>query len=86
MASSVYVCQGGCGRLEEDLTKLESRGFVSPKLYCVACIPMIDQYLQERDDLHTKLGRDWANGLSELHRRYALVDDGHPSGVKLPDA
>jgi hypothetical protein len=79
MPATVYVCQGGCGKFEEDLAQMTPRGIISEKLYCGACIEEIDEYLSERDDLHTKLAADWGLELQVLKDSYAK------DGRHLPD-
>jgi len=80
MPASVYVCQGGCGTFEPDRENMHARGIVNEKLYCDVCIFFIDEYLKARDELHTNLAKDWADGLGELANEFAT------EGRKLPDA
>jgi hypothetical protein len=79
-AASVFVCQGGCGTFEPDAAKMQARGIVNEKLYCEKCIVQVDDYLSARDNLHTRLAVEWADGLAGLRRDWEKV-------VKaLPDA
>ena len=79
MPASVYVCQGGCGTFEENRAEMSARGLVDEKLYCKDCVVVIDVYLKDRDDLHTRLAEGWANGLAALAEQYGV------DGRKLPD-
>jgi len=80
MSASVYVCQGGCGKFEEDITEMNPRGIVSEKLYCNACIEEIDEYLTQRDELHSHLANEWSEKLFALQGSY------DKEGRSLPDA
>jgi hypothetical protein len=74
-----YVCQG-CRGVEEDLTEMSPRGYVTEKLYCSKCIERVDEYLDARDELHTRLAQDWAQ------ERAALAADFETGGIRsLPD-
>jgi hypothetical protein len=79
MPASVYVCQGGCGAFEEDVSQMNPRGIVNEKLYCAACIEEIDEYLTERDELHTRLAADWGLELQVLKDAFSK------DGRHLPD-
>lgn len=79
MPASVYVCQGGCGTFEEKRGEMRERGFVNPKLYCVRCVETIDEFLEERDTLHTRLSEEWSVGLSDLVNKYQV------DNRRLPD-
>jgi len=79
MSAAVYVCQGGCGTFEADISKLYQRGIVNERLYCEECVLEIDKYLQARDELHTKIAVEWSEGLAALVEEYAT------EGRRLPD-
>lgn len=79
MPASVYVCQGGCGAFEPDLKKMHARGMVNEKLYCAACVVVIDEYLRKRDELHTRLAREWSHEMAALASEYGSDE------VRLPD-
>lgn len=74
-----YVCQG-CRGVEEDITEMSPRGIVTEKLYCPKCIERVDEYLDSRDALHTRLANEWAED------RAALASDFESGGIRnLPD-
>ena len=70
-AASVYICQGGCGAFEPDREKMHVRGIVNEKLYCEQCVILVDAYLKERDDLHTRLSEEWSAGLAALGKDFS---------------
>ena len=80
MAIQAYVCQGGCGNFEEDVSKLHSRGMVTPKLYCSACVHRADEYIEERDKIHTRLAKEWEDGLMYLASDFSGVLKVLPDG------
>jgi hypothetical protein len=78
-AGMAYVCQG-CRGVEEDITEMFPRGIVTEKLYCSKCIERVDEYLDARDALHTRLANEWAED------RAALASNFNDAGIKsLPD-
>ncbi len=78
-AGMAYVCQG-CRGVEEDITEMSPRGIVTEKLYCPKCIERVDEYLDERDELHTHLAEQWAE------HRAALASAFESVGIRsLPD-
>ena len=79
MPASAYICQGGCGKLEPEMDKMHARGQVNEKLYCDTCVVVIDEYLRKRDELHTRLAREWSHGLAVLASEYGSEE------VRLPD-
>lgn len=79
MPASVYICQGGCGAYEENLAEMNERGFVNPRLYCARCVETIDEFLEERDVIHTRLSQEWSLELSNLVNKYQV------DNRKLPD-
>ena len=80
MPASVYICQGGCGTFEEDVSKLFARGIVHEKLYCAKCVASVDSYLEMRDALHDDLAKQWAEGMftleSEFKKSVKVLPDG----------
>ena len=79
MPASVFVCQGGCGTFEPDRSKMHARGLVNERLYCADCAIVIDEYLEKRDELHTRVAREWSEGLAALAQEYGSDE------VRLPD-
>ena len=78
-AGMAYVCQG-CSGVTEDVTEMSPRGIVTEKLYCGKCIERVDEYLDERDALHTRLANEWAED------RAALASNCESDGIRnLPD-
>ncbi len=80
MAEQAYICQGGCGAFEEDSSQMHSRGIVNPKLYCPACVHRADEYIDERDKLHTRLAQEWQEGLAGLASDYEGILKALPDG------
>lgn len=85
MTNPVYLCQGGCGNFAQSPADFQERGMVTPRLYCATCVVLVDEYLQKRDDLHTRVANEWADGLSALYERYAVPSEIRPQGMRLPD-
>ena len=73
MPAQVYICQGGCGAFEPDVSKMHTRGIVNEKLYCEKCVVRVDEYLKLRDDLHTQLADEWSAGLAGMAYDFADV-------------
>jgi len=78
--SAVFICQGGCGTFEEDVSKFQVRGMVNEKLYCEKCVVIADSYLGARDDVHTFLSGKWSEGLANLAEDYSGLLKNLPDG------
>lgn len=78
----LFQCDGGCGMTATDQAQLTPVGFSEPKTYyCAMCLPTIQQFLADRDVLHTRLAKAWQTELAFLMEAWK---NGHPGG-KLPD-
>lgn len=44
----------------------ERIGMVLPRDYCTTCAPAIHELQATRDALHTKLSREWTDGLAKI--------------------
>ncbi len=71
------VCDGGCGETTDDHSSFEKRGYAEQRHYCKKCVVEVDKYLKERDSLHTKLAKEWSDGMKKLQKEH--------NGGLLPD-
>jgi len=72
-----FICDG-CGKSSKDRDDFEERGFIKKCLYCERCLPDIDGYLQEYDDIHTDVSATFGKEIAELRNEYkdfGLPDD-----------
>jgi len=74
-----YVCQG-CGQAEEDVSRMSPRGIVNEKLYCERCVALVDEYTDQRDELHTHLAKEWNEELAALALDYGTQIKRLPDG------
>jgi hypothetical protein len=51
--------------------KMHARGIVNEKLYCEKCVLVADDYSKQRDELHTRLAKEWSDGLAALSTEFA---------------
>ena len=66
------VCDGGCGETTDDHSSFNERGHAEKRHYCKLCVIAVDTFLKERDKLHTKLAKDWADRMESLKKDYKL--------------
>lgn len=50
--AQINACDG-CGMPEGD-TPLEKFGITQTREYCVDCVPVVESYLRERDEIHDR--------------------------------
>lgn len=67
-----------CGTPSESTEKI---GMVLSRDYCPTCAPLIRQFQQMRDELHTNIAHSWTEGLEHIaelfHKRFP--------GGQMPD-
>ena len=70
----------GCDRCKQIVDGVAHvRGHVIKREYCEDCVVQIDDMLTDIDMLHTKVARQFVNGLGTIRRKYAV------EGGLLPD-
>ena len=77
--AQAFLCDG-CGDTDAggDFTRL---GIMVPLDYCAKCARVVGAYLDDRDELHTRIAREFEEGAKAL-KDAMLVQ--HP-GMELPD-
>jgi hypothetical protein len=77
--SQVFSCDFGCGATTARADEFQNRGFTGKNCYCPKCLEMVDQYLVARDELHTRVAREFTFELLKLQQIY------RPPNGRLPD-
>jgi len=78
--SQVTSCDG-CGQVQGEEETFFAYGVTETLEYCVECCGLVDSYLCERDELHTRLAEEFQDDVQALI--HAWIAD-RPNG-KLPD-
>ena len=78
--ATVEACDGGCGRLEGE-HKLKELGKIRIKRYCPLCYGAVLKVVQEIDELHTTLAKDWTETIKTV-QEYEYVIAKHKEEVK----
>ncbi len=60
------VCDGGCGKTTMSPEEFHEAGIVKKRQYCDECWPEIEKMVKATDALHTRLAKQWANGLKKV--------------------
>ncbi|MGH3626855.1 MAG: hypothetical protein ACRDRL_05350 [Sciscionella sp.] len=71
----------GCGCRETPDTPLNAIGLIEPRDYCAVCAPIAEEFVKQRDELHSRVAGVWQEGYAVLRRKFA---ENHPDMV-LPD-
>ena len=59
----------GCGT-SECASGFVSYGWFSPVDYCSNCGAIYEEFVKDRDDLHTDLANQWTGGIAKLRDKY----------------
>ena len=78
---AVHLCDGGCGQIEGSEGPFVELGKIRPRRYCHGCSVAVLAVVDETDDLHTTLAKDWTEGLGAIR---AAFHNEHPKAL-LPD-
>ncbi len=71
------VCDGGCGQTTPNIGEFKEYGTAQKRRYCVACAITVEDYIAERDALHTQLAQSWSDEMAQLQSEW---DQAHPQG------
>lgn len=75
------ICDGGCGAATVNPDEFAIRGIAIKRQYCPNCLPVIDDYLKARSDIHTQAAKLFTDEMTAMRTAY---QDQFPNG-KLPD-
>jgi len=64
----VYTCDG-CNEARES-RGLVPRGITDALVYCEKCLPVIDDFMEDRDKLHDEVQKQWEKGIKRLKTKY----------------
>lgn len=76
----LFTCDCGKQKVTDNIEDLVPMG-VNGQLYCKGeCADIMQEFLDERDELHDEVMQKWQEGMAELHEKY------HEKGYsRLPD-
>ncbi len=81
--STVFICDGGCGKTVADKTEFSDRGIVDVKSYCGDCIGEVDIFIEKMSLAHTKHAGALSDEIGDLSAAWLKE---HTPGGELPDA
>ena len=78
---TVQLCDGGCGTVEGNGVSFRELGKIRTKRYCLHCSFAVLTTVNDIDELHTSLAKDWVEGVGSIRGEFY---EEHPNAV-LPD-
>ena len=75
-----FICDG-CEKPAGEGEQFDAVGFVIKRHYCPDCREVVDGFLTERDEVHTKAAKVWADGMKKARAAFVKKH----ADFKLPD-
>ena len=57
--SQTINCDGGCGLTSSNIKDFKVLGVAVEREYCAKCAPIVKEYIDDRNKLHSDLTKSW---------------------------